>query len=237
MIGMGAPFVSCRVHAQAADLGFTPPPLSLRVKVVKAGGSASLFVQSVPPGPVGRALEWLEPFAPIRIEFGPNHVLRADFDPLPHEWRRAFGGVDLDLLLLSPDGAAVASVVGPRAAIARFAAALERHSHRLDVRHLAPAKPTPGLLTPPQEAAIRAAVQHGYYDIPRPINLRDLAAKLGVRSGSLSERLRRAEGRIIRQYAASGAWRMDAPNDGDGPARGHAPEGTTMPEKRPLAKG
>lgn len=233
MIGMGDTAVSCRVRARAADLGFTPPPLTLRLKLVGPGGSGSLFVQSAPPGPLGSALAWLEPYAPRRIEFGPNHVLRADFDPLPHEWRTAFGDVRLDMLQLDPDGTALASVTGPRAATARFVALLEARSHSLDVRHLAPEQPTIGILTRPQEAAIRAALRHGYYDVPRPINLHELAAKLGVSSAALSERLRRAEGRIIRRFAAGGGpWDMGTPPDAEAWAM-RAPERTTMPQKRP----
>lgn len=230
---MSEPPVSCRIKAQAVDLGFTPPPMALRLKLVASGENGSLFVQSVPAGPLGRALAWIEPFAPLRLEFGPNHVLRADFDPLPHEWRSAFGDVRLDMLQLEPDGAAVATVTGPRAATAQFAALLEKRSQRLDIRHVAPAKSSRGILTPPQEAAIRTALKHGYYDVPRPINLHDLAAILDVSSASLSERLRRAEGRIIRQFAASeGLWDMRAIPD-EGSRAGRAPERTTMPEKRP----
>lgn len=233
MIGMGEPAVTCRVRAQAADLGFTPPPLALRLKLVGSGDSGSLFLQSVPPGPLGPALAWLEPFAPFRLEFGPNHVLRADFDPLPHEWRGAFGDVRLDMLQLEPDGVALASVTGTRAATAKFVARLEEEGGRFDIRHVAPAKPAPGILTPPQEAAIIAALRHGYYDVPRPINLHELAGKLGVSSASLSERLRRAEGRIIRRFAAGeGLWDMGSPPD-EGARSGRAAERTTMPEKRP----
>lgn len=197
--------VSCRIHARAADLGFSPPPLALRLKLVAgSGASGSLFVQCVPPGPLGPTLAWLEPFLPRRFDFGPTHVLRADFDPLPALWSRCFEDVRLDMLQLDPDGSAVVSVSGTRAAAAKFAASLEQRTHRLDIRHLAPAKPTAGILTPPQEAAILAALRHGYYEVPRPINLHELASKLDVSSASLSERLRRAEGRIIRRYAAGG---------------------------------
>ena len=94
------------------------------------------------------------------------------------------------------------SIRGERFQIARFAARLKAGGHALDVRHVAPAHEAARLLTAPQEAAIREALRQGYYDIPRPINLQDLAAKLGISSASLSERLRRAEGRIIRQFAA-----------------------------------
>lgn len=194
--------VSCRLVVRAGDLGVPPPPLPIRVKLLRAGEGWSLLVQAIPPGPVGRAAEWIEPFAPARMQFGDGRVLRAELDALPQEWRTLFADVTMDMLQLHPDGTAVVSVHGERAAVARFAATLEERGHNLDVRSVAATRPTRRLLTPAQDAAVRAAIATGYYDIPRPINLQRLAAKLGVTSASLSERLRRAEGRIVREYAA-----------------------------------
>lgn len=203
--------IACRIVARAVDVGFSPPPLAFRVRLAMEGAQGAVFVQSVPVGPIGRAAEWLEPYAPTRLEFGPGHVMRADFDAMPSAWRETFADVTLEMLHLEPAGSAVASVVGSRAAVARFASRVDSLSHSLSVRQLGRARPSTRLLTPAQDAAIRAAIQQGYYDVPRPINLHDLAKMLGVSSASLSERLRRAEGRIVRHYAAGSdeAWRME----------------------------
>jgi hypothetical protein len=55
-------------------------------------------------------------------------------------------------------------------------------------------------LPPKQRAALRAAVDHGYYRTPREITLDDLAAKLDVPRSTLSYRLRRAEQKLVTGY-------------------------------------
>ncbi|WP_255169031.1 helix-turn-helix domain-containing protein [Natrononativus amylolyticus] len=47
-------------------------------------------------------------------------------------------------------------------------------------------------LTAEQYEALRAAVEHGYYDIPRRTSMQDLADELDISHQALSERLRRA---------------------------------------------
>ncbi|KYH24180.1 HTH DNA binding domain protein [Halalkalicoccus paucihalophilus] len=48
------------------------------------------------------------------------------------------------------------------------------------------------LLTGPQREALKAAVEHGYFTIPRQISLEELADEVGISHQALSERLRRA---------------------------------------------
>lgn len=57
-------------------------------------------------------------------------------------------------------------------------------------------------LTPEQDAAVRAAVEHGYYETPRGIETYELAEKLGVPGSTLSYRLRRAEANLAESYVA-----------------------------------
>lgn len=47
-------------------------------------------------------------------------------------------------------------------------------------------------LTPEQYETLVAAVEHGYFEIPREVSMQDLADELGVSHQALSERLRRA---------------------------------------------
>ncbi len=47
-------------------------------------------------------------------------------------------------------------------------------------------------LTPEQREALEAALEHGYFEIPREISMEDLATELGISHQALSERLRRA---------------------------------------------
>ncbi|WP_460562600.1 helix-turn-helix domain-containing protein [Halorubrum pallidum] len=57
-------------------------------------------------------------------------------------------------------------------------------------------------LSPEQEAALRAAVEHGYYETPRETDVGELADHLGVPRSTLTYRLRRAEEELAKRYVA-----------------------------------
>lgn len=57
-------------------------------------------------------------------------------------------------------------------------------------------------LSPEQQAAIQAAVEHGYYESPREIDVGGLAEHLHVPRSTLTYRLRRAEEHLAKQYIA-----------------------------------
>lgn len=57
-------------------------------------------------------------------------------------------------------------------------------------------------LSAEQEAAVRAAVEHGYYESPRDVDVSDLAAHLDVPRSTLTYRLRRAEEHLAKRYVA-----------------------------------
>ena len=54
-----------------------------------------------------------------------------------------------------------------------------------------------GALTPAQRKALRAAKEYGYYEVPREISTRELAAELDMSHQNLSELLRRATEKLI----------------------------------------
>ena len=55
-------------------------------------------------------------------------------------------------------------------------------------------------LSPEQEAALRAAVEHGYYESPREVDAGDLADHLDVPRSTITYRLRRAEERLAKRH-------------------------------------
>lgn len=55
-------------------------------------------------------------------------------------------------------------------------------------------------LSPEQEAALRAAVEHGYYESPRVVDVGELADHLDVPRSTLTYRLRRAEQHLAKRY-------------------------------------
>lgn len=57
-------------------------------------------------------------------------------------------------------------------------------------------------LSPEQEAALRAAVEHGYYETPREVDVGELATHLDVPRSTLTYRLRRAEGHLAKQHVS-----------------------------------
>jgi len=59
-------------------------------------------------------------------------------------------------------------------------------------------------LSPEQESALRAAVEHGYYESPREIAVGELADHLDVPRSTLTYRLRRAEEWLAKRYATDG---------------------------------
>lgn len=56
---------------------------------------------------------------------------------------------------------------------------------------------TAGHLTPDQRDALVAALNHGYYAVPRTITAVDLADRLGISQQALSERLRRGVANLV----------------------------------------
>jgi predicted DNA binding protein len=61
---------------------------------------------------------------------------------------------------------------------------------------------TRGGLSPNQEAALRSAVEHGYYESPREVDVGELAEHLDVPRSTLTYRLRRAEEHLAKQHVA-----------------------------------
>lgn len=64
-------------------------------------------------------------------------------------------------------------------------------------------------LTDAQEEAITAAYNHGYYEIPRRIDLTELATTLGISHQALSERLRRGNQTLIEDSVIIGEGGSD----------------------------
>ena len=70
----------------------------------------------------------------------------------------------------------------------------------------APAPDAPGVaepsLTARQAAVLRAAVDDGYYEVPRGTTTGELAERFGLARSTLEEHLRRAEGKVTQAFAA-----------------------------------
>lgn len=67
----------------------------------------------------------------------------------------------------------------------------------LDITEPGSPRQTHGELTPDQRDALVAAMERGYYRVPREISTRELAAEFDVSHQALSERLRRGTEKLI----------------------------------------
>jgi hypothetical protein len=172
------------------------------VLLTKTGGT--LFVQAAGERPAGEIVDWLAPTRPRALAFGQHRVIRAVYAPAPQIWQTLFSDLLVDMIVLQPDGGARIDVVGPHHRITEFSSMLTEGGGHTQLRQVGPMRDRRELLTAAQEAALRAAVSAGYYKIPRPLNLHALARRVDVTAASLSERLRRAEGRVITQYVELG---------------------------------
>jgi len=56
------------------------------------------------------------------------------------------------------------------------------------------------LVTEREEDLIKIAFDHGYYDFPKKVNLRQLAETVGISHSTLNEILHRGERKILREY-------------------------------------
>lgn len=79
---------------------------------------------------------------------------------------------------------------------------LAEHGVAFDLEEVAGAVGDRGrLLTDRQREFVRAAVERGYYEVPRETTLTELAAAMGVGKASASDTLARAERRIVERFA------------------------------------
>jgi predicted DNA binding protein len=62
------------------------------------------------------------------------------------------------------------------------------------------------VLTDAQREALLTALEMGYYEVPRAVDLDDVGDRLGITSTAASERLRRGERRLIERA-------VDTPGD------------------------
>lgn len=64
-------------------------------------------------------------------------------------------------------------------------------------------------LTGDQQETLEAAIESGYYDVPRAVTRDELAAELGVSGQALSERLRRAHRNLVENTVVIGKEETD----------------------------
>ncbi|MEM0216536.1 MAG: helix-turn-helix domain-containing protein [Candidatus Bathyarchaeia archaeon] len=80
---------------------------------------------------------------------------------------------------------------------------LEEMGYRVNIKKIGRFKHKKTILTEKQERLLWLAFKSGFFDYPRRIEARELAAKLGVKSSTFSEICRRALKRLVENYFGS----------------------------------
>ena len=99
------------------------------------------------------------------------------------------------------DGVAELTVAGSRERLSALATALEAAGIEFSVGYVHDALDAEDLLTDDQRRLLTAAIESGYYDTPRSTTLTALADREGIAKSTASERLHRAEGKVIKRFA------------------------------------
>lgn len=194
----GTESIDVMVEVSPESLGLERPASAVEMRLLSAGRTWSAYLRSM-PADRDETAAWIARYAPMRLENQSGRVLRADFAQLPAAWGPLVETIRLQQITLRPEGPAKVVVRGRREDVQTFVNRVKDTGSPC-VRHVAPSAPARGLLTEPQLEALRTADEIGYYRIPRPVNLRMVAKRLGSSAASLSERLRRAEAKVIRHY-------------------------------------
>lgn len=88
----------------------------------------------------------------------------------------------------------------------------------VEQQFMVPAAEILGSLTAKQSEALSAALEAGYYDVPRKATLQDIAERLGRPRTTMEEHLRKAEGKVLSALAPVVALRSE-------PSSGRQPSG------------
>ncbi|WP_121822009.1 helix-turn-helix domain-containing protein [Halostella salina] len=146
----------------------------------------------------GTSRYWVDPAVSMETRLG-DHV-----DDVAELQALAETDASIERIRVTPTGWIQAGWFADRETVDGFRAFWERNAE-FDLRRLTPASdgdPGDGL-TAPQRAALRTAHRMGYFEVPRAASLDEVAAKLGITASSCSERLRRAQSRLVESTVAA----------------------------------
>ncbi len=106
------------------------------------------------------------------------------------------------------DGEAVWEISAPQERLSELGEQLEAFGIPFDLVSIHQSIDTESLLTDDQYDLLETAVSEGYYDTPRTCTLTELAEAVGLAKSTTSEKLHRAEGKVMkRSFRPPGAGR------------------------------
>lgn len=219
--GDGDDEVLVRLELSAADLGADPPPARCHVRAYQTA-TGWIVLLWAPHGPQDATRAWAKAqTASDEIGFGEvgERTVALECDSLPGEWRTLFSLFDADHLILESDGTALTQIRGTREEVGEFLVGLGHlETEAVTVLPEADDRVREDLLTERQERALGRAAALGYFEIPRRIQLGEMAETLDMSTSALSELLRRAQGRLIAAYLDDRLGGLEAVLDIEEPA-------------------
>lgn len=187
-----------RLRLEASELRLEPPETPLQVRFQVRNNQLVIVVQA-DADDEDTAERWVDGMEPAQTHSrvsGDRVHHWLIFEPIPKQWSDLLALFELRLVTLDPDGTATTVLHGSREDVQSLVAeASERDIELLSIH--AYSSGVPDLLTPRQEAAVRAALREGYYQVPRQLSLTELADEMDTSVSALSELLRRAERQIM----------------------------------------
>jgi hypothetical protein len=111
--------------------------------------------------------------------------------------------VPLELPLKIVAGQADLELTAAQSRLSELTTQLEELGMSYEVEYLRQSPTSSELLTTRQRDLLTKAVEHGYYDTPRECTLTELADHLDLAKSTLSERLHRIEGTVLKEFTES----------------------------------
>ncbi|WP_148416119.1 helix-turn-helix domain-containing protein [Haloferax sp. KTX1] len=111
-------------------------------------------------------------------------------------------GIPLELPITIVDGEVTVEVTAPRENLSELGEQLTQFGIPFDLVSIHQSIDTESLLTDDQYDLLETAVAEGYYDTPRTCTLTGLAEAVGLAKSTTSEKLHRAEGKVMKAFLA-----------------------------------
>ncbi len=109
-------------------------------------------------------------------------------------------GIPIEMPVEIQNGIARIDVTGEHDRVAEFGKQLRAMGLEFDVEYVQQRTNPGGSLTERQRELLFAAVELGYYDVPRECTLTELAEHVGIAKSTCSETLQRVERTIVREF-------------------------------------
>lgn len=183
-----------------ASLSLPRPPARVSLSMDQRDSTWHLSIRVEDPRAIESLQRWSLALGARSAEASGRRLVHAEFATLPPFWGALLAAGHERQIDLSPDHRGRLLVKGERSGVQQLLAQIRDEGGSIEVRRVAPPPAIGRLLTAPQAQALKKAADLGYYEIPRGVNLQGLSRTMGTSAAALSERLRRAEARVILRY-------------------------------------